>query len=136
MDFLLNNIYLTILVIISGGLLIFPNFLSGRTGKVITSKNAVLRINREPSFIIDVRSEEDFNLGHIPNATNIPLEVIDEKIKLITKNSKKLFLIYCQKGIRSDRAVNILSKLGFENTVSIDGGINAWINAQLPIVSK
>ncbi|NQW34808.1 MAG: rhodanese-like domain-containing protein, partial [Methylophilales bacterium] len=89
-----------------------------------------------PSFIIDVRSEEDFNLGHIPNATNIPLEVIDEKIKLITKNSKKLFLIYCQKGIRSDRAVNILSKLGFENTVSIDGGINAWINAQLPIVSK
>ena len=136
MDFFLDSIFLIILVIVSGLLLIFPNILSGGKGKTITSKNSVLMMNRQPSFLIDVRNEKDFNSGHLQNATNIKVEEIPEKINIIKKHSKKLIVVYCQKGIRSEQAVNILIKLGLDNVVSIEGGLNAWIKEQLPIANK
>jgi len=136
LDFLLNHIFLITLVIISGLLLIFPKIMSGGRGKTITSKNSVLIMNRQPSFLIDVRGEQDFNLGHLQNANNIMLEEIPDKINVIKKHSKKLIVVYCQKGIRSEQAVNMLIKLGLNNVVSIEGGINAWIKEQLPIANK
>jgi len=93
-------------------------------------------MNRQPSFLIDVRGEQDFNLGHLQNANNIMLEEIPDKINVIKKHSKKLIVVYCQKGIRSEQAVNMLIKLGLNNVVSIEGGINAWIKEQLPIANK
>ena len=136
MDFLLNHIFLIILVIISGFLLIFPKALSSSRGKTVTSKNVVLMMNRQPYFLIDVRNPKDFNLGHLQNATNIRFEEMSDKINIIKKYSKKLIVVYCQNGIRSDQAVNILAKLGIDNVVSIEGGINSWIKEQLPIASK
>jgi rhodanese-related sulfurtransferase len=121
---------------ISGLFLIFPKIVSGGIGKTITSKNSVLMMNRQPSFLIDVRGEQDFNSGHLQNATNIKLEEIPDKIGVIKKHSKKLIIVYCQKGIRSEQAVNMLVKLGLDNVVSIEGGINAWIKEQLPIANK
>ena len=121
---------------ISGLLLIFPKIVSGGIGKTIPSKNSVLMMNRQPSFLIDVRGEQDFNSGHLQNATNIKLEEIPDKIGVIKKHSKKLIIVYCQKGIRSEQAVNMLVKLGLDNVVSIEGGINAWIKEQLPIANR
>ena len=136
MDFFLNHIFLISLVIISGFFLIFPNIIFGGSGKTITSKNSVLMMNRQPSFFFFVRGEQDFNLGHLQNATNIKLEEIPDKIGLIKKHSKKLIVVYCQKGIQSEQAVNMLIKLGFDNVVSIEGGMNAWIKEQLPIANR
>ena len=136
MDFLLNHIFLIILVIISGFLLIFPKALTGARGKTVTPKDSVLMMNRQPSFLIDVRGEKDFKLGHLQNATSIKLEEIPEKINMIKRHSKKLIVVYCQKGIRSEQAVKILIKLGLDNVVSIEGGLNAWINEQLPVTNK
>ena len=110
--------------------------MSGGRGKTITSKDSVLMMNRQPSFLIDVRGEQDFNLGHLQNANNIKLEELADKINIIKKHSKKLIIVYCQKGIRSEQAVNTLIKLGLDNVVSIEGGINAWIKEQLPIANK
>ncbi len=136
MDFILSHIFLITLVIVSGALLFFPNFLSIGKGKSITSKNVVLIMNRQPSFIVDIRNEEDFNLGHIPNAINIPFDEIANKIQTIMKHSKKVCFVYCQRGVRSERAINLLIKSGFKNVLSIEGGINAWISSQLPTISK
>ena len=93
-------------------------------------------MNRQPSFLIDVRGEQDFNLGHLQNANNIKLEELADKINIIKKHSKKLIIVYCQKGIPSEQAINTLIKLGLDNVVSIEGGINAWIKEQLPIANK
>ena len=93
-------------------------------------------MNREPSFLIDVRGKQEFDLGHLQNAVNIKLEDIPDKLNIIKKHSKKLIIVYCQKGIRSEQAVNSLIKLGVDNVVSIEGGINAWIKEQLPIANK
>jgi len=93
-------------------------------------------MNRQPSFLIDVRGEQDFKLGHLQNANNIKLEDIPDKINIIKRHSKKLIVVYCQNGIKSQQAVNMIINLGLYNVVSIEGGINAWIKEQLPIANE
>jgi len=67
-----------------------------------------------PSFIIDVRSPQEFASGHLKAALNIPLDQIQQKIDAIDglKKSSEV-LVYCQSGARSAVACSILAQLGF-----------------------
>ena len=70
------------------------------------------------------------------NANNIKLKDIPDKINIIKRHSKKLIVVYCQNGIKSQQAVNMMINLGLDNVVSIEGGINAWIKEQLLIANE
>ena len=135
MDFLFENIFLVGLIIISGVLLFFPKVLSS-DNKVLGSKEVTLLINREPAMLVDVRSEADFRAGHITNAINIPLDQIEVQINKITSNSKKNIIVYCQKGVRSAQAFRLLNKLGLPKLYTIDGGLDAWLKNNLPIIEE
>ncbi len=135
MDFLFENIFLVVLIIISGVLLFFPKVLS-RDNKVLGSKEVTLLINREPAMLVDVRSEADFRAGHITNAINIPLDQIEVQINKITSNSKKNIIVYCQKGVRSAQAFRLLNKLGLPKLYTIEGGLDAWLKNNLPIIEE
>ena len=135
MDFLFENIFLVGLIIISGVLLFFPKALS-RDNKVLGSKEVTLLINREPAMLVDVRSEADFRAGHITNAINIPLDQIEVQINKITSNSKKNIIVYCQKGVRSAQAFRLLNKLGLPKLYTIEGGLDAWLKNNLPIIEE
>ncbi len=135
MDFLFENIFLVGLIIISGVLLFFPKVLS-RDNKVLGSKEVTLLINREPAMLVDVRSEADFRAGHITNAINIPLDQIEVQINKITSNSKKNIIVYCQKGVRSAQEFRLLNKLGLPKLYTIEGGLDAWLKNNLPIIEE
>jgi rhodanese-related sulfurtransferase len=135
LDFLFENIFLVGLIIISGVLLFFPKVLS-RDNKVLGSKEVTLLINREPAMLVDVRSEADFRAGHITNAINIPLDQIEVQINKITSNSKKNIIVYCQKGVRSAQAFRLLNKLGLPKLYTIEGGLDAWLKNNLPIIEE
>ena len=135
MDFLFENIFLVGLIIISGVLLFFPKVLS-RDNKVLGSKEVTLLINREPAILVDVRSEADFKAGHITNAINIPLDQIEVQINKITSNSKKNIIVYCQKGVRSAQAFRLLNKLSLPKLYTIEGGLDAWLKNNLPIIEE
>ncbi len=130
-----ENIFLVGLIIISGVLLFFPKVLS-RDNKVLGSKEVTLLINREPAMLVDVRSEADFRAGHITNAINIPLDQIEVQINKITSNSKKNIIVYCQKGVRSAQAFRLLNKLGLPKLYTIEGGLDAWLKNNLPIIEE
>jgi rhodanese-related sulfurtransferase len=132
---LFENIFLVGLIIISGVLLFFPKALS-RDNKVLGSKEVTLLINREPAMLVDVRSEADFRAGHITNAINIPLDQIEVQINKITSNSKKNIIVYCQKGVRSAQAFRLLNKLGLPKLFTIEGGLDAWLKNNLPIIEE
>ncbi len=76
-------------------------------------------------IILDARTIEEYNEGHIPNAICIPNETIDKSV--ITKLPKKdqLILIYCRSGNRSKQAATKLANLGYTNLVEF-GGIIDW----------
>ena len=135
MDLSLNDYLLIFIIITSGLLLLFPQALSGGV-IMINVKNSVLLMNREACTIIDVRSEEKFNVGHIPNAVNIPYNKLPEMVDRLKKQPKKTILIYCGSGNSSGKAMKLLSLKGFVSVMSIEGGFAEWVKLQLPISHK
>ena len=116
-------------------MLLFPRALSGGI-KIINIKNAVLLMNREACMIIDVRNEEKFNMGHIPNAINMPINKLPEMIDKIRKESQKTILVYCGSGNSSVKATRLLNQNKFESVLSIEGGFSEWVKSQLPVSQK
>jgi phage shock protein E len=70
-------------------------------------------------FIIDVRTEAEWNEGHIEGAILIPYEVIGEKIGAVTKDKSSRTYVYCRSGRRSQIAKKSLEKLGYKDVVNI-----------------
>lgn len=83
-------------------------------------------INNTTTTIVDVRSPMEFNIEHIPGATNIPLEEVAYKIADFEKLSKPIVL-YCRSGNRSGMAVNILKQNGISD-VHNGGGLDDMKN--------
>lgn len=76
------------------------------------------------AVLLDVRSEEEYLSGHIPQAVNFPLNNISN-IQDVVKNHDSAIFVYCLRGTRSRRAAGILKKLGYKNVKSI-GGITSY----------
>ena len=90
-------------------------------------------INREHALVVDVREEQEFAAGHIPEARNLPLSRLDECMKELHKHKQKPLLITCLSGMRSDKACAQLKQAGFSNMYMLKGGFNAWNQAKLPV---
>jgi len=85
-------------------------------------------------IIIDIRTPEEFNEGHIENAINIDFysETFKEDLDKLDKN--KTYFIYCRSGNRSGRAMPIMKDLGFKEVYNLSVGIKEWIAEGLPVV--
>ena len=122
-------IILIILVVIIGGVIM----LNKNTEKELTnqiqyvSMEEITTIMQENTnyIILDVRTIEEYNEGHIPNAICIPNETIDETVTKQLPNKDQLILIYCRSGNRSKQAALKLQHLGYTNLVEF-GGITDW----------
>lgn len=76
--------------------------------------------------IIDIRNNEDFQKGHIPNAINIPFyQLINNYSKILKKGNE--YYIYCQRGTKSKVICNILDNKGY-SIINIVDGYKGWIN--------
>jgi rhodanese-related sulfurtransferase len=86
-----------------------------------------LIIQKENIKIIDVRYNDEFILGHIPNSINIPLKTIKEDIiNSIDIKKDSQIVVYCSDGERSTQVAEILVNLGYSNVRDLIGGINSW----------
>jgi len=93
---------------------------------------AVRLINAD-AVVIDVRSAEAFARGHIVHARNIPLDELEANLEKLKKH--KSVIAVCDAGVTSNRAVDTLRKGGMDNVYGLRGGINAWTQANLPLVT-
>ncbi|MCK6405868.1 MAG: rhodanese-like domain-containing protein [Rhodocyclaceae bacterium] len=135
MDFIQQNLMLVILVVTSGAMLLF-NLMQGGGGAQVTTGEATKLINREDAQVLDVREPLDYAGGHVSGARNIPLAKLSERASELEKFKTVPLIVCCETGIRSNRAVKDLKKLGFERVFSLDGGIAAWNKAGLPLTAK
>jgi rhodanese-related sulfurtransferase len=81
--------------------------------KLVTFEQARTMIENNKLLLIDVRTSEEYNLMHIKNALNIPLNVIEKEI--IKYDINQDFMIYCTSGTRSKSAIQLLNNLGYNN---------------------
>ena len=77
------------------------------------------------AFVLDVRELNEWEDGHIPDATLIPLGQIEGRMDEVPKD--QVVVIVCRSGNRSAQARDILKNAGFTNITSMAGGMNQWI---------
>ena len=131
MKFILDNWMLMSVALVSASLLFWP--LIKGAGGGLTAQGAVQLINREKAVVIDVCEANEFAAGHVGGAKNIPLNQLEEKLTAAVKNKALPVILVCQSGARSNRAVAIAKKLGYEQAQSLAGGLSAWRTANLPV---
>lgn len=134
MEFITNNALLVGLAIGSGLMLIWPLLRGGSGAASLAPAEAVLLINRSNALVLDVRDDAEFAAGHIMDARHVPLASLSERLKELEKFKDKPVLVNCQSGVRSHKACGILRKQGFSRLHNLDGGLNAWVAAKLPVV--
>ncbi len=132
MKFILDNWMILSVALVSGGMLFWP-VLKGAGGSSLTAAGAVQLINREKAVVIDVCEANEFAAGHVGGARNIPLSQLEEKLPAAVKNKALPIILVCQTGARSNRALGIAKKLGYEQAQSLNGGLGAWKAASLPV---
>ncbi len=76
--------------------------------------------------ILDVRTPQEFEDGHIRNARLIPGAEINDRIAEIVSLKDRPIMVYCRAGSRSSAAAAILKKQGFTKITNLTGGISAW----------
>ena len=92
----------------------------------ITAEEAKQIMDSEEGYIIlDVRTQEEYNEGHIPGAIVISHEEIEEKAEDVLTDKDQLILVYCRSGRRSKIAAEALVELGYTNIKEF-GGIIDW----------
>lgn len=88
--------------------------------KKLTKDNEVM--------LIDVRSNQEYEEGHLNGAINISIYNLKNEIENLVKNKEKLIILYCSSGHRSKKAKEILENLGYTNVYNLKNGIDdLWI---------
>lgn len=132
MKFIIDNILLFALVLISAGMLLWP--LLQRRGAKVSILQATQLFNQGKTLLLDVREETEFANGHMRDAKNIPLKQLPGRLAEIDKFKTKTVIVVCASGVRSSTASGLLKSAGFSDTYSLDGGMTAWQAQGLPTV--
>lgn len=81
----------------------------------------------ENAVIVDVRTEDEFNRGFIPGSKNIDIYKGQGFVYEVEELDKtKNYYVYCQAGMRSAKACNIMNELGIASTFNLLGGMSEW----------
>lgn len=76
------------------------------------------------AILIDVREKDEWQIANIPQATLVPLQTIPDYAPNLPKEAE--IIIHCKAGMRSAKACEYLSSIGYENVVNVTGGMDAF----------
>ena len=91
------------------------------------------KLNSGEGQLIDVRTPKEYKSGYIKGAVNMHLYDNDFEQRIDTLDKNKPVYVYCKVGGRSAEAVTIMKNKGFRHIIELDGGMDAWNEAKLPI---
>lgn len=138
-EFATNHAILS-LAFVSLLVLTFLNEMKRATQKFssLTPAAAVQLMNDEEDnlLLLDVREPAETAVGKITKATQIPVGSISKRLSELEKHRNKKVIVYCKNGTRSSIACKELTKAGFEHVYALNGGVQAWQDAHLPLSKK
>ena len=130
-----QNMWWAALALVSGAMLIWPLFTGGDSDS-LSPAAATLMMNREDAVVLDVRESSEWASGHIAGARHIALAQLDKRITELDKLKAWPLIVCCARGSRSRTAMAALKKAGFEKVFVLEGGVAAWLEANLPVTRK
>ena len=102
-------------------------------GKTYSQKKFERKLDRRNTVLLDVRTIEEYEQGHIPGALLADItrpETFQAKVDTLDK--KKTYLLYCRSGKRSAAAMKKMSEMGFTKLAHLEGGFSNWKGKRKP----
>ena len=81
--------------------------------------------NHSNVILLDVRSHQEYEEGHLNGAINIPTYELYRKASKVLKDKNAIIIAYCTVGVRSKHAIEVLRKMGYKNLYHLEGGIGS-----------
>jgi len=122
-----------IVIALSSGFFLLLPVVQNASASGISPTEAVQCMNREKGLVIDVSTKEEFSASHIKTSLSVPLEELEARLQSVAKNKSVPLIMVCESGTRSKRAQALAQKLGYEKVHSLQGGLQAWKEANLPV---
>lgn len=96
----------------------------------VDAEQAAQLLKDQPEVVVlDVRTPEEFQSGHLAEAENIDFRAADFEANLSKLDREQPYLVHCRSGRRSESSLAFFKKLGFKKVYHLDGGILAWTEA-------
>ena len=109
-------------------LLMSFDVLSAELWSVAQLQKAISKSDHKP-VLLDVRTQSEYNDGHIQNAINIPHDQILKEPQLVSAYKDSQVVVFCRSGFRAGKVIEMLEGLGFKEIIDIDGDMLAWNEA-------
>lgn len=120
-------------IFVLGTLLVAASVQAEETARVAPGALLERIQKKDPSVIIlDVRSPEEFAAGHVPGAINIPYTHLPARISAMPSPTDKDVVVYCEIGVRAEKAAASLRDNGFTRLMHLEGDMKQWREAKRP----
>ena len=132
-EFLIQNSWLIALAVGSGLMLLWPVLTKGG-GTRINVPQATLMLNQRKAVMVDIREDDVVNnAGVVPNAKRILIKDLKDKADSLAKTKEVPLIVLCQAGARAGAAATVLKAAGYKEVFVLEGGVNAWKEAGMPL---
>jgi rhodanese-related sulfurtransferase len=103
-------------------------------GSITGTELAARLADNNPPLILDVRTEKEYASGHIPGAVNIPHLQLAERMSELPADTGTEIVVHCKSGKRAESAEAVLQAAGYSAVRDLDGHMQAWSGAGLPVI--
>jgi rhodanese-related sulfurtransferase len=93
-----------------------------------------VRLMNQGALVLDLRVKESYDAGHIGEARNIPAADLEAQADSLKKWRDKNVITYCDSGTSGAASARLLTKLGFTKVWNLQGGLDAWVKDNLPLI--
>jgi rhodanese-related sulfurtransferase len=105
-----------------------------RSGGQSVGPMDAVRLMNQGAVLLDVRSQGEFDSGHILDSKHVPQDQLASSTEVLKKFKDKVVIACCESGMRSGAAARVLQAQGFTKAVNLKGGLQAWRAENLPLV--
>ncbi len=135
LEFAGNHTLLVFALVTSFFVLVFTELRRKASGVMSVEPNQAVKLINNDAAVVDLRTAEAFSRGHIVNARNIPFDELEASKDRLNPFRNKPLVVVCDAGLTSNKAANSLRNSGFASVYGLKGGMNAWGQAGLPVVT-
>lgn len=118
----MKRIYLALILLMSF------DALSAELWSVAQLQKVISKSGHKP-VLLDVRTQSEYNDGHIQDAINIPHDQLLKEPQLVSAYKDSQMVVFCRSGVRAGKVIEMLEGLGFKEIIDIDGDMLAWNEA-------
>lgn len=134
LEYITNHPYLVAAAAILAVLAIVIELRHRSRGFAAIGPQDAVRLVNAGALVVDVRDQNAYEAGHIIDARSIPAAELGNKAESLKKFKEKPVVVYCDNGFGAANAVKALRSLGFTKVVSLRGGLQSWLQENLPVV--